>query len=1165
MIKRYKSKKPNETLSSIFTLLKNMGLTIQRAPVNNVEGFYSTILTVQDTSLSVNGKGSQEDYAIASAYGELIERLLTNVLVRFQCRFSEEITFLDKNLILKDNIDIESLNNSFQLNLTEEQYMLFQKYFFDNIDNGIICEAYKSLLDNTGILLPVSIVDAFYNTNGIAYGNDYSEASVQALSEIFERYVNREILDKKLSLPRITDWKNRISVELKDKILRLLQKENLKLEVLDCTLGDKFPVTGIIVTNAEQKYFVKFGAHFSFEISLERCFTELFQGRAAEGDFWKARIFEDNEEFRIANMEATMKDGNGYYPTEFFIPKEAEDICKFSFGQSNEEAYNVFLDILKSLSSRIYFKDYTVGEHHVVRYVIPSISNIVLNSDALLLKYRRTIYHSETLLNYLYLSVDERECFINYLKNRQVAFGQPLFSLAKYPVKTPAALNYITYEYLLGIHKLFKGDYEDITSLFNHHPAIEKNAEKLISFIMNNDTSDILPQLIEKLLFYPKQKGNFLMIGDKNISQVESMTKVYKKLQNYMSDTGYKGTDVLLINMPFDAIDKPSLGIALLVSAAKSQGIDIKALYPKFQFAEKIGHDKYNFMCNYTEPSEMPGEYIFSKVVFGDFCGNEYIEKILGKDLVRLKNTNLMLKKFGINEPFEVVLNSLIDTARVFVEEIAEQIISKKPKIVACSSMFQQNCASLALLKVVKEKNPDIITIMGGANCEGELGVGIVEAFNWVDYVISGEGDFAFPQLCKMILSKDTIVENLLPTGVLTGNRIKHLDKKSLIASVPIDDLQCPDYDDYFVALDEYKYKDRISPMLLIESSRGCWWGEKKSRRCRFCGLNGSNAHYRSKESEKVINELKYLSDRHSVKRFFFSDNILNMNYFESLLPKLASNKLDPYYLHVETKANLNEQHIIKLKNAGVRWIQPGIENLHDESLKALGKGTTAINNVQLLKITQKYKINTIWNYLTGIPNEQKHWYDEVCEWIPLISHLQPPSGIFKLRFDRFSLFQQEPEKFNITIKANMVYKYIYPISETLINKICRFYISDNRNSLEDGSDKQLYNSIYEWMGHYYSSRKPRLLMNIEGNITYIKDTRPCAVKNDIILENHEHYVYAACKKIVAIKDMQDKVLEKFNIQLDEEQVEEALNGLLDKKLILKIHNFVLALAISIS
>jgi magnesium-protoporphyrin IX monomethyl ester (oxidative) cyclase len=107
--------------------------------------------------------------------------------------------------------------------------------------------------------------------------------------------------------------------------------------------------------------------------------------------------------------------------------------------------------------------------------------------------------------------------------------------------------------------------------------------------------------------------------------------------------------------------------------------------------------------------------------------------------------------------------------------------------------------------------------------------------------VISGEGDKVFPRLCNQIIHHNTECDDVLPQGVITKSNVNKLKEYQLIASVSADEIHCPNYDDYFSALEQYKYKDRVKPMLLVEASRGCWWGEKEGRRCRFCGLNGMN------------------------------------------------------------------------------------------------------------------------------------------------------------------------------------------------------------------------------------------------------------------------------------------------------------------------------------
>src|SRR6185503_10281635 len=87
------------------------------------------------------------------------------------------------------------------------------------------------------------------------------------------------------------------------------------------------------------------------------------------------------------------------------------------------------------------------------------------------------------------------------------------------------------------------------------------------------------------------------------------------------------------------------------------------------------------------------------------------------------------------------VLKEVRRRAEAFIERVAEAVLADRPRIVGCTSMFQQHCASLALLRRIRELDPSVVTMMGGANCEGPMGKAAHSAFGWVDFVVSGEAD----------------------------------------------------------------------------------------------------------------------------------------------------------------------------------------------------------------------------------------------------------------------------------------------------------------------------------------------------------------------------------------------------------------------------------------
>jgi radical SAM superfamily enzyme YgiQ (UPF0313 family) len=69
--------------------------------------------------------------------------------------------------------------------------------------------------------------------------------------------------------------------------------------------------------------------------------------------------------------------------------------------------------------------------------------------------------------------------------------------------------------------------------------------------------------------------------------------------------------------------------------------------------------------------------------------------------------------------------------------------------------------------------------------------------------------------------------------------------------------LPYPDFDDFFDELKNQIEVKRTEPILSVETSRGCWWGEKFQ--CKFCGLNGSTMKYRSKSAIRAVEEIDFL------------------------------------------------------------------------------------------------------------------------------------------------------------------------------------------------------------------------------------------------------------------------------------------------------------------
>ena len=461
------------------------------------------------------------------------------------------------------------------------------------------------------------------------------------------------------------------------------------------------------------------------------------------------------------------------------------------------------------------------------------------------------------------------------------------------------------------------------------------------------------------------------------------------------------------------------------------------------------------------------------------------------------------------------------DAAESFVDELARRIAEQRPRIVGVSTMFQQHCASLALLRRLRHIAPDIIGLMGGANCEGVMGRATFEAFPWVDYVVTGEADDIIVPLVSDILAHGREVPaERLAAGVYGPIHRQHppSDRSARPQVRALDRLPTPHYHDYFEALERSPLRSSVRPGLLVETSRGCWWGDR--HHCTFCGLNGSGLNFREKSAERFVAELAELSREYGLRTFEITDNILSMKYFQTALPALAEAEAG-YTIFAETKANLKREHVQRLATAGIRWIQPGIESMHDELLAHMDKGTTALINIQLLKWAREFGVAVSWNVLYGFPGEEPRQYDEMAALLPLLFHLQPPQAMLPMRYDRFSPYQTRPADFGIEVAPNRSYSYIFPLTPTQIDDFAYFFQSlaqareeappDWPPARKGSAHAAVDELITRWLHLFWGNLPALLSMTDDGDGVSILDTRPCATERRTTLTGRAREVYLAC------------------------------------------------------
>lgn len=512
--------------------------------------------------------------------------------------------------------------------------------------------------------------------------------------------------------------------------------------------------------------------------------------------------------------------------------------------------------------------------------------------------------------------------------------------------------------------------------------------------------------------------------------------------------------------------------------------------YLGMSFAKLIGVKLYNTISvGYPSNMALVGDFIFSTHLFnktpdkieafidqhmGDSCGDDF-RAVLSLYFGDTKSHDNFVTEY--RAAIKQVSGWVISTARYLSDFEAD--------IYGFTSMFQQNLGSLAIARELKKLRPNVLIVFGGPNCESPMGNNLMDIFPFIDMVCSGEGEEAFVSLLDYMEEEraGSLHPNIIFRNV-SGDIFAF--SSSIQERTNLENLSPPDYDDYFNQLSKLGKTNDIQPRVLLETSRGCWWGQKAH--CTFCGLNGSTIKFRAKSAEKALQEIRYLTDKYPGAPISVVDNIIDYKYFKTLLPRLASEKVD-VELFYETKANLKKEQLAAMRSSGITRIQPGIESLSSNVLRLMKKGVKAIQNICLLKWCIEEGVKPEWNLLWGFPNEEPEDYRKMVALVPYLQHMTPPNGFTQLRLDRYSpLYENRENEPIVNVRPYRAYYHVYDMPENRHNDLSYYFEFDYVKQPDIQSYiEQLEQIIARWKASHQSSF---LIYSINGSDVLVFDGR---------------------------------------------------------------------------
>jgi radical SAM superfamily enzyme YgiQ (UPF0313 family) len=134
--------------------------------------------------------------------------------------------------------------------------------------------------------------------------------------------------------------------------------------------------------------------------------------------------------------------------------------------------------------------------------------------------------------------------------------------------------------------------------------------------------------------------------------------------------------------------------------------------------------------------------------------------------------------------------------------DIAEALLARNPRIIGLGIYIWNVAPATEVVATLKRLRPDITVILGGPEVSYEAECQPIVQL--ADYVIAGEADLAFAEVCRQLLSGGRPAAKIIPAGL-------------------------PEFSELVLPYDLYDDEDVAHRIIYVEASRGCPFS------CEFC------------------------------------------------------------------------------------------------------------------------------------------------------------------------------------------------------------------------------------------------------------------------------------------------------------------------------------------
>ena len=347
--------------------------------------------------------------------------------------------------------------------------------------------------------------------------------------------------------------------------------------------------------------------------------------------------------------------------------------------------------------------------------------------------------------------------------------------------------------------------------------------------------------------------------------------------------------------------------------------------------------------------------------------GLMYIAAVLQKANYKVEILDAFMAGTDFQESGETITFGLAS------DKIAQEIRARKPDIVGIAGPFTcQMDNSIKTCNVVKEVNPQILTVMGGPHVT-LVPKGFLEEVKTVDIAVAGEGEYALLEIAQYFEGQKQLCDIKGITYRQNGKVVVN-ERRQFIDN--LDELPYPAYDlvdmEQYLSPKKIGYRSFQNKAISMITSRGCPFN------CCFCAVHlHMGQGFRANSADYVLDHIQHVVDKYKVKNIFFEDDnlTLDLKRFEAICDGIIERKIKigwetPNGVRADC---LNIDLLRKMKQSGCKSVFVGVESGDQQILdKVICKSLDLNRVIEFAKNARKIGLKTGAFYIIGFPGETK-------------------------------------------------------------------------------------------------------------------------------------------------------------------------------------------------